>query len=179
MGKYVCTRVAAAVLLALVAVPVFKSLWSPVDWQSLVEARFGRPVAELDTATFSRPWRGEGGSLTRAAWVKWKDGELNLLGLPAYEVRDPREVVARAELLAQSEWWGWCRRAVKPEVEGWSMVHDHPGDTVVFRTHRIAVQDENLAVTTPDGPRYEFRYTPQGWEMRKVEVELWQGGRND
>lgn len=124
----------------------------------------------FDEPTFNTPWRGAGGSLTRAAWIKWRDGDVDFIGLPAHEIEDPHRVIERAELLSQSEWWDWCKQEVAPEADGWSLPHEHPGDTLTVHPNQVALAG-NSAHSLPDfEPSCEFRYTPRGWELRKVET---------
>lgn len=132
------------------------------DWPALLEARFGRPVAGLDATTFNQPWRGEGGSLTRTAWVKFADGRTDLIGLPAAELRDPEKIVARADLLPETEWFAWCRQALAPAATGWSLGLDHPGDMII-------VMLQGAGTSAGAYPRCEFRYEPEGWVLRRVE----------
>jgi hypothetical protein len=94
--------------------------------------------------------------MLRVAWIRFANGEMAMLGLPAHGF-EPSEVVERTVVLEQTEWQGACRSALGvDEIWGWQMSHAHPGNAI-----RIHVNNDRDAYC-------QFLYLPEGWELRAV-----------
>ncbi|HWI64225.1 MAG TPA: hypothetical protein VNT75_20495, partial [Symbiobacteriaceae bacterium] len=84
-------------------------------------------------------------------------------------------------LLPEAEWRLWCFQAFHPgEADPWQTsaagfaLHSgfvrspHLGDTIVAHAGKVPVNQSFS--TGPETPHCEFRFTPSGWTLRKVEV---------
>lgn len=160
--------VAAGVILLLVVAYRILNPREP-DWAGMVEDRFGRLVDEINVEAFQAPFEGEGGSITRAAWVRWSNGETAFLGLPSYGVRDPAQIITRADLLPREDWWDWCSRTIPAGPNGYGILLDRRvTDTIIVFPQ---LQELNQSAPNPSDPRCEFRFRAGRWELRTVQVE--------
>jgi hypothetical protein len=128
------------------------------DWTARYSERLGRQVVELDETTLEQDYRDpNSGALTRAAWARFRDGNMALLGLPAHSL-DAGQVIERTVVLTQEEWQPACANALgEDEVWGWGLPHEHQGNAI-----RIYLNNQR--------DRYcEFAFLPEGWELRTVE----------
>jgi hypothetical protein len=128
------------------------------DWQARYSEHLGRQVVELDETTLKQGYLDpHSGALTRAAWARFRDGTMALLGLPAHSL-DAAEVVDRTVVLEQQAWQRACANALgEDEVWGWRLPHGHRGNAI-----RIYLNNQH--------DRYcEFFFLPEGWELRAVE----------
>lgn len=130
------------------------------DWEALYSERLGQSIAELDLSTLGQEYLDPAsGALTRVAWVKMKNGEMVLLGLPPHGL-ETEEVVERTVVLLEQEWQDACRQALgEDEIWGWEMNHAHLGNLI-----RIHINNQRDAYC-------QFVFLPEGWELRTVQSQ--------
>jgi len=148
-------------MVVVISLLVMTSCESSPDWAALYSERLGKPVSELDESTLGEQFVDpvESGALTRAAWVKFPDATMALLGLPAHGF-EPEEVVERTVVLAQEEWQRACADALGVDkVEAWRLPHAHHSNSI-----RIYLNNQNDSYC-------EFFFLPGGWELRTVHSE--------
>jgi hypothetical protein len=147
-----------AIALLLVLTLAGCSFGATIDWTARYSEYLGRQVVELDETTLEQDYLDpHSGALTRAAWARFRDGTMALLGLPAHDL-DAGQVVERTVVLTQDEWQRACANALgEDEVWGWRLPHGHRGNAI-----RIYLNNQH--------DRYcEFFFLPEGWELRAVE----------
>jgi hypothetical protein len=148
----------ASIFCLLIAGLVVSGCGATPDWEALYAQKLGQPISELDTAPLDEEFLDpvEGGSLTRATWVRFRNGRMTLLGIPPHDL-DAQEIIRRTVVLHQEEWQRACADALgEDKVWGWRLPHAHRGNSI-----RIYLNNQHDTYC-------EFFFLPAGWELRTV-----------